>query len=498
MSGNRVKIKPPDGGKNVRSRNHLMDILFNKLSVRFTKLIDAPDSYVVLCLNEDEVNKVISHNGVAELMKHSFNVIIPPHLKAKKTVILRGLDKEITTLTEEELKRDLEERNNWLKVEEIIKMKNIPYILKVRFEDIAMAHKATEQGVCIQMYHLGKNQVEKEDFIQLTPCWNCYKYDHQASTCPKKNETFCSECASTGHTFRECNNKQNPKCLNCQGSHRTLAAICPIRKQLIKDRRQEKKEKRNTFEKENRTYCEVTKLRAEIPKVATQPDTTTLQVDDNMPFKILTIIINAHLINIARPGSFAKSVKEMFKMNGLPTVNLPDNVPSSDIFKIVRGNSTNLAMDLQLQSYQDYQGEEGEEVCSDSEEELEMNTDPVRTEEEEDTDKDIEITKMKEKQTQVTKEGGSLGLRFYSSKSQNIPAKLKPDDLHNAIITKKVKFTYETDLITESEVIKYIKDGTFNTEKHPIKPVDYSSFKKIRTGHKSPQKSSGTLTKKRV
>lgn len=368
MSGRRVRIRSLEGGTSLKTRNDLMDKLYSKLAVKFTKIITTNDSFIAVCLNDDDVNKLISATGLETLKKHKFEVIVPPHLRAKKTIVLKGLDKEITALNEEEILRDIENRNDWAKVEEIIKMKNIPYMLKIRFKDISMAKKAIDNGLCIQMYHLSKNQVEAEDFIQITPCWVCYKYDHTANSCPKKNEKFCSECAATDHTFRECSRKDSPKCLNCEGAHRTLAAICPIRKQLIKNRRMERQEKKRNFEKENKTFCEVTKLRAETEKVATQlraelplttpqQDTTVLQLDNNMPFKILTIIINAHLINIARPGTFSRSVKEMMSMNGLPEVNLPDNVPSCEIFKVVRSNTDTLDLGMDLQSYHDYTDE---------------------------------------------------------------------------------------------------------------------------------------------
>ena len=56
---------------------------------------------------------------------------------------------------------------------------------------------------------------ELADLFQLLQ----YKYeDHTTSDCPQKDVKVCSNCAETGHTYRECQNCQNAKartCVNC-------------------------------------------------------------------------------------------------------------------------------------------------------------------------------------------------------------------------------------------------------------------------------------------
>lgn len=114
---------------------------------------------------------------------------------------------------------------------------------------------------------------------------------------------MCSECADSGHTFTDCPNKDSPKCLECSGDHRTLASKCPVRKQLIKNIREERDKKKETFERENRTYCAVTQLSQALPKLQ-KPESPVLNLTTDVSFKVLTIIIHAHLMNIAQPGTF--------------------------------------------------------------------------------------------------------------------------------------------------------------------------------------------------
>lgn len=169
--------------------------------------------------------------------------MVPPPLRAKKSIVLKRLDHEITGYDTDEIKDDLENRNIWAKVEEIVKFRNIAHILKVRFRDIAMAQKAISSGLCLFAYHLSPSQIEQAEFYSITPCWPCYKYDHQVHDCPDKDLTICSGCSETGHIYRGCRNRDRPKCLNCKGAHRTLAASCPIHRDIKKKRDESKQRK---------------------------------------------------------------------------------------------------------------------------------------------------------------------------------------------------------------------------------------------------------------
>lgn len=108
-----------------------------------------------------------------------------------------------------------------------------------------------EVGFCMDRYHLSSEQVEMEDFIQLAPCWSCYKYDHNIKDCPEKATKKCSESAAIGHTFCDCNKRNKPKCLNCGDAYRTLATSYPIRRQKMKGI-QKQRNNRKQFELESK------------------------------------------------------------------------------------------------------------------------------------------------------------------------------------------------------------------------------------------------------
>lgn len=192
-----------------------------------------------MCLEDNDVDITILAKVMEELKRKAFEVIVPPPLRVKKSVSLRRLDHEIMSYAIEDTKRDIEDRNIWAKAEEVVKLRNIAHMLKIHFRDIAMARKAITSGLCMFAYHLNPSQIEQEEFYSITPYWACYKYNHQVSDCPEKGITVCSERAKISHSLRGSQNKDHPKCLNCEGAHCTLAASCPVPKDIIKRKRNE-------------------------------------------------------------------------------------------------------------------------------------------------------------------------------------------------------------------------------------------------------------------
>ena len=205
------------------------------------------------------LDRLLTNNIRESLKKDEFEVLTPPEHNAKRTIVLRNVNSLITTIDNEELKNDLEHRNSWLKVTEIIKISNAPKILKIKAEGSEMDRLACEKGILIYNQSIPPANVDKEIFVYLSPCYKCYKYSHTTDKCPTPDIEVCSECASKEHTFRDCRSP-NKKCLNCGEPHRTFAARCPIRRKLIREKTQEIRERsksRSRNRTDNRSYAQV-------------------------------------------------------------------------------------------------------------------------------------------------------------------------------------------------------------------------------------------------
>ena len=256
----RIRIK--DNNPNHGNRKRLLWNRLLNLNLTIYKMLEPNRSTFVIITSDENVDKLLTSNMKDKFSRDGFEILTPPEHNANRTFVLRNIDSLITTIDNEELKSDLEERNQWMRITDIIKIPNAPKILKVQCENSEMVRKATESGVLIYNQSIPATSIEKEIFINLIPCYKCYSYEHKTQDCPSPNLQICSECSSTTHTFRDCRS-QNKSCINCNGNHRTLAAKCPIRREIIKQRSKEVRERSRSRSRArpttNATYAQATR-----------------------------------------------------------------------------------------------------------------------------------------------------------------------------------------------------------------------------------------------
>ena len=83
--------------------------------------------------------------------EHGYDVIIPPAYRAKRTICIRRLNKMILENEEEYIIQELNNKNQWAKVQSRIKFSGRRN-MKVAFTDAAMVTKAMEKGLlCCNM-----------------------------------------------------------------------------------------------------------------------------------------------------------------------------------------------------------------------------------------------------------------------------------------------------------------------------------------------------------
>ena len=158
-------------------------------------------------------------------------------MKAERAVVVRKVDSSVGERTAEELRRDIDDNNGGLQVDEVIKFPGHTHVFKIEFQTIAMAEKARQNGLLIFHTRIAPNQIEKEFFVDILMCFNCFALDnHTTEKCPNKNNpVICSECTGN-HNFEDCTSITK-RCVNCGGPHRTMAMKCPKKKEIAKKKR---------------------------------------------------------------------------------------------------------------------------------------------------------------------------------------------------------------------------------------------------------------------
>lgn len=143
----------------------------------------------------------------------------------------------------------------------------------------------------------------------------------------------------------------------------------------------------------------------------------------------IVITIHAHLANMAQPGTFGKTVRNLLKLNNLPDGVLPEDAPSFEIFGTINGLRPTEIPPVQVQH--------GVVQCdySDSEE-VDVETDIDIVEDvgeangliaQKDTTGQLDVTAQLQQSSQmITVEGDQreqirVGIRFITSEEDNVP-----------------------------------------------------------------------------
>ena len=260
----------------------------------------------------DHINmdKILGDEVRSSFLAKGMEAQFPPEHAAARTVILKNVDSSISHMTEEEIVSNMCPR---MPVEKIIKIPNASHLLKIVFVKAESADRAVIQGIKIQFQRFSGGSIEKEMFVAVVPCYRCYSYEHPKRGCSKpQSYKICSNCANEGHIYNECTSSVF-KCVNCSGEHRTLAAKCPVRKDLIRKRIKEKR----------KTQVETRAFRVAQPTVMTN---WVPKMPENYLAVMAAAITIAEKREMEEPGVFQYIINEMCKANNIPEVRFPESV----------------------------------------------------------------------------------------------------------------------------------------------------------------------------
>ncbi|KAF2368782.1 hypothetical protein FHG87_000469 [Trinorchestia longiramus] len=121
--------------------------------------------------------------------------IIPPDLRAKRTVFVRQLDRSIGQLEPDFISKEIAKHQPWAETPEISKIKHYTHVIKITFTDIATTEKVLRNGWLMFNTKMTPTQIEAEKYthILICICCHCYKFeDHTTHQCTSLTPR-CSE-----------------------------------------------------------------------------------------------------------------------------------------------------------------------------------------------------------------------------------------------------------------------------------------------------------------
>lgn len=319
----RIKLKTRNKTKD--GQDKLLQILANH-DVYATSIVEARDGLTITLHRNEEVDTVFTPESLTTLTNNGFQAVLPPDIKAKRTVLLFGCPNEITRHSEEELENEIQRVNSYTEdmIEEIYKFPNRP-IIKVLFKQAHIAQKAQETGIKMFNMSIPPHSIQEEEFIPIATCMRCYALNNHYTAQCTKDRTYkvCSECGEEGHKFNECTSTTK-KCLNCSGPHRTLSYQCATRKEIIKQKKEENKTKSQN------TYSTITTSNS----MQIISSTGNMNFNNDAALKTLNCILHAHVANIQTPGTYQEALNMMLTANDLPQVKVPFTPDSEKIINL--------------------------------------------------------------------------------------------------------------------------------------------------------------------
>lgn len=238
-----TKIKIKCETPNIATRSAILQIISN-YGARCSKLVVPSDNkceFLAYCNSDSDADKVLCQDSIDALSGINCVPVLPLHIKAKRTVIVKRLDQSISENSEADILDELDKQNDFLTVVDLFKFPN-SNIIKITCRNQEMANKCVDTGLKMFHFFVSPTDVALEEYFDVRLCYKCYALDsHLTHQCPEQNDyVICSNCSQLGHNFRSCESTVKT-CINCAGPHPTISYSCPKRKVIVARMRKSKK-----------------------------------------------------------------------------------------------------------------------------------------------------------------------------------------------------------------------------------------------------------------
>ncbi len=469
----RVKIKCR-GAPSKEKKLKLLEILFSK-EIHITKVFPANDGFALLLLNEEHVDKVFYRDIKEALEKENFTPILPPEQKVKRSVIVTRVDGVIYDEHEpNDIALEMEARNPWMEgeIEQLFMFPNSP-TLKITFTQSATAKKCVERGFLAYNISVPPNDIKQETYIPVKCCMHCFQLEgHSTRECQMSKDTkLCSECSKAGHLWYQCKEEEK-KCVNCSGSHSTMAMRCPKRKEIIKKKREEEQGKNRL------SYKEAAKINLQR---GTQPTTglwNVPAVTKEEMLKIHICVAHARMKDTDLPGSYETELNKILKLNNLPAIKVPKDTGTDITATQAIPPTTNPQTGATaIQAIQTPSTSQAQQQPPKVKPRIERSTNIERR-----VSRDNIEEELQEREDILPLQASDLGLIFYTTNEKGWPKEtFTREDLLREFIGGQFKWTCKTSTYSEREIFQLIRDKKIILDKCWCM-VDSDVYRKIRSG----------------
>ena len=178
-----IKLKKKNYDRNKYHGNEIYRIL----GISYDQIFNT-NSLIKIIYEDRHKNYLMSEEAAEKLKKNDYEIIHSAKERASRSLYCRQLDLSLTSMNAEELQKELESKNNWLQVEEVVKIRNLTHVIKIICRNENMAKRAEENGLYCGHVRISPSKISIEEYVDLLVCFHCYQYEsHPTYACPKKD-----------------------------------------------------------------------------------------------------------------------------------------------------------------------------------------------------------------------------------------------------------------------------------------------------------------------
>ena len=295
--------------------------IFDNFNIKCSKLVSSqnvPNECVAILHSITDVDKVFVEDCLSAFETLNCIPVMPPQLKAKRSIIMKSVDRYIYEFSENEILYEINRVNATLKAITVSKFSNAR-IIKITLSNQEMTGSCLQNGIKLFNLHINPRDLHQEVHHDIRMCFRCYELDsHLSFECPKEQDfKICSNCSCLGHTFKSCSS-QVKKCINCGLNHSTISYSCQKRKDVIK--------------RMNIPIAVKKTLTSTVIKGTSVGDST--DICDSLVKSMLCLIV-AKAKDEENPGSFDSILSSLQEKNNVPKFQLGDISMPKNISKKV-------------------------------------------------------------------------------------------------------------------------------------------------------------------
>ena len=146
------------------------------------KLIQAKEAFYLV--TDSEQAELILKDHVRQFLREKgLEVQTPPEHAAMRTILVKGQEWYLAEKSEEDIKHKIQSDYPDCKLERVVKIPNNDKLMKFVCANVRTANEIMDKGLTIYNQRFADKSLEREMYVNITPCFRCYQYDHITKKC---------------------------------------------------------------------------------------------------------------------------------------------------------------------------------------------------------------------------------------------------------------------------------------------------------------------------